>query len=222
MKRQTKIFLLSCIAFVIFIANQGFAQNQRRIIQLSGVILSQDSVHTLPGTHIYVPLAGRGTTSNNTGFFSLPVLPGDSVIISAVGFKRRNYTVPATTPEFTTLVVVMSEDTTLLPTVEITPYPTIEVFKEAILALNIPLDENGIDKSQLNSELMALMIRTTPMDANANYKYYMSQYPQSIQNKFMPVTNPFLDVFNWAKFFKQLKQAKKDKEAQNKKDRIPD
>jgi hypothetical protein len=58
---------------------------------------------------------------------------------------------------------------------------------------------------------MALMVRTTRMDAAQNYRYYMNQYPGSIQNKFMPVTNPFLNVFNWAKFLKQLKDNKKNK-----------
>jgi len=63
----------------------------------------------------------------------------------------------------------------------------------------------------MNNELMALMIRTTPMDASANYRYYMNQMPQDIQNRFMPITNPFLNVFNWAKFLKQLKENKKNK-----------
>ena len=71
--------------------------------------------------------------------------------------------------------------------------------------------ENGVDKRNMNAELMALMVRTSPMDAAQNYRYYMNQYPGSIQNRFMPVTNPFLNVFNWAKFLKQLKDNKKNK-----------
>lgn len=209
-------------ACAFFMAQDGIAQNQKRPINLSGVILSSDSINPLPGTHIYVPAAGRGTTANNLGFFSIALVTGDSVIFSSVGYKRKHYVIPSSALEFTTLVVVMSEDTTMLPNVEILPYPTLEVFKEAVLAMNIPLDENGIDKKNLNAELMALMIRTTPMDANANYRYYINQYPSDIQNKFMPITNPFLNVFNWSKFFKQLKQQKKDREAEGRANRIPD
>jgi hypothetical protein len=215
-----KILFLSVV--FAFLTNLANAQVHKRTVNLSGVILAPDSAHAMAGAHIYVPLAGRGATANNTGFFSLAVQTGDSVVISSVGYKRKHYVVPDDAPEFWTLVIIMSEETSILPEVTVMPFPTEEVFKEAILALNIPLDDNGLDKSQLNNELMALMIRTTPMDANANYRYYMNQYPQDIQNRFMPVTNPFLNVMNWAKFFKQLKQAKKDKDAESRKNRIPD
>lgn len=211
MKSRSKIVGFFLVGFLCFMAHSGFSQYQRRIIQLSGIILSGDSVNVVPGAQIYVPKAGRGTTSNSTGFFSLPVLTGDSVVFSSVGFVRRSMIVPDSSPEFSTVIIEMVEDVTRLPEVVIMPYPTEEVFKEAVLALNIPMDENGIDKKNLNAELMALMVRTTPMDGAANYRYYMSQYPGSIQNKFMPVTNPFLNVFNWARFLKQLKQNKKDK-----------
>jgi CarboxypepD_reg-like domain len=218
-----KIALFSCLIFGVFASNRALAQDQRRAINFSGVILQPDSVNVLPGAHIYVPLAGRGTTSSYTGFFSLAVQTGDSVVISFVGYKRVSYIVPNSTPEFTTHVIVMSEEANELPTVEVVfPYPTEEIFKAAVLAMNIPMDANGVDKKMLNNELMALMIRTTPMDASANYRYYMNQYPQDIQNKFMPVTNPFLNVFNWAKFFKQMKQTKKAKDAASRENRIPD
>jgi len=208
---KVHIKLVALFSFVLFFsgAQQGFSQ--KRVVQLSGIILSSDSINPLPGAHIYIPKAGRGTTSNNTGFFSMPVLIGDSIVITSVGYKRRHYIVPETAPEFWTVIVEMSEEVTRLPEVVIVPFPTEEVFKEAVLALNIPMDENGVDKRNLNAELMALMARTTPMDAAANYRYYMNQYPGSIQNKFMPITNPFLNVFNWAKFLKQLKENKKNK-----------
>ena len=209
LKTPGKIVALCSFVLFIFAAQQGFSQ--KRIVQLSGIILSSDSVNGLPGAHIYIPKAGRGTTSNNTGFFSMPVQIGDSVVITSVGYVRRHYIVPDAAPEFWTIIVEMREDVTHLPEVVIVPFPTEEVFKEAVLALNIPMNENGVDKSNLNAELMALMVRTTPMDAAQNYRYYMNQYPGSIQNKFMPVTNPFLNVFNWAKFLKQLKDNKKNK-----------
>jgi hypothetical protein len=209
LKVPIKIVALFSFVLFFFAVQQGFSQ--KRIVQLSGIILSSDSVNGLPGAHIYIPKAGRGTTSNNTGFFSMPVQIGDSVVITSVGYVRRHYIVPNSAPEFWTIIVEMREDVTYLPDVTIVPFPTEEVFKEAVLALNIPMDENGIDKRNMNAELMALMVRTSPMDAAQNYRYYMNQYPGSIQNKFMPVTNPFLNVFNWAKFLKQLKDNKKNK-----------
>lgn len=203
---------LSWVVFVVvllalFSAPEASAQSKKRVIQLSGIILSEDSVSGLPGVHIYVPKAGRGTTSNRTGYFSMPVLEGDSVVISSVGYTRRHYIVPKSASAYITIVVEMVQDITFLKEVEIMPFPTEEVFKEAILALNIPMD-NGVDPKALNAELLALMLRTTPMDGEANYRYYMNQYPGTINDQFQPRVNPFLNPFNWARFFRDLKKDK--------------
>jgi len=202
-----KTWLVVVLALLCGLATESLAQGKRRVIQLSGVILSEDSVSGLPGVHIYVPKAGRGTTSNRAGYFSMPVLEGDSVVISSVGYNRRHYIVPPASTEFLTIIVEMVPDVTYLKEIEIMPFPTEEVFKEAILALNIPMD-NGVDPRNMNTELLALMLRTTPMDGNANYRYYMNLYTGSVTDQFQPRVNPFLDVFNWARFFRDMKNKK--------------
>lgn len=186
------------------------AQSRKRIIQLSGIIVSKDSTGgVLPGVNVYVPKAGRGTSTNGAGFFSMPVLVGDSVVISSVGFVRQHYIVPNTAREFETIMVEMFQDVTYLKDIQIMSLPTEEMFKEAVLALNIPMDENGIDRKNLNAELLALMLRTTPMDGAANYRYYIDQWSTSASDKFQPRVNPFLNPFNWARFVRDLKRSKK-------------
>lgn len=195
---------------VLLTGNSAEAQYKRRVIQMSGVTIGSDSTEgPIPGVHVYVPKAGRGTSSNPTGFFSMPVLVGDSVVISAVGYKRQYIIVPDSPSDYLTYVVEMVSDNTVLSPVTILPFPTEEVFKQAVLALNVPMDNNGIDKRNLNAELMALMMRTTPMDGNLNYRYYMDQYNTAIADKSVVRTNPFLNPFNWARFFRDLKSNKK-------------
>ncbi len=210
MRRFGFVFLVTLVVGVLVASSSAHAQGaKRRLIQLSGIILGEDSTSGLPGVHVYVPKAGRGTSSNPTGFFSMPVLAGDSIVISAVGYVRQHYIVPSDMNEdFLTIVVEMTTDNTFLREVTILPFPTEEVFKQAVLALNVPMD-NGIDRRNLNAELMALMMRTTPMDGNLNYRYYMDQYNSALYNKQLGVTNPFLNPFNWARFFRDLKANKK-------------
>lgn len=206
------ILLISAFFLLCVLSFPAFAQSQRRIIQLSGVVLAEEdngSVAQLPGTHIYVPKAGRGTITNSLGFFSMPVLAGDSVIISSVGYERQHYIVPNHTSEYLTIVIEMVQDVTFLKEVQVMAFPTEEVFKEAILALNIPTDNSKIDQKNLNQELLALMLKTTPMDGPMNQRYYLDQWAATQNNRFGPVMNPFLNVFNWAKFFQSLKQDKK-------------
>ncbi len=205
---KNKCFLLVVLTLVCwsFFNHQAEAQQQKRVIQLSGIVM--DTVAgPIPGVHVYIPKAGRGVTTNAVGFFSLPVLVGDSIVISSVGYKRQHYIVPNSANEYSTIIVPMVEDVTYLKEIVIVPYPTEDVFKEAVLALNLPAD-NNIDEKNLNAELLALMIKTTPMDGSLNQRYALNQWAASQNDKFMPVTNPFLNPFNWVKFFNGLKKKK--------------
>jgi hypothetical protein len=208
-----KVYVLVMAAILVLGGlNSAFAQQKKRVIQLSGFVLEEDSVsgRPIPGVHVYVPKAGRGTTTNGMGFFSMPVLENDEIIISAVGYNRQHFTVPANSKEYETIVVTMVQDTTFLQEVTIMSFPTEEVFKQAVLALNVPMD-NGVDGRNFNEELMALMLKTTPMDGYSNQRYYLDQWAQSANNRFQPVTNPFLNPFNWAKFISQMKKDKQKK-----------
>jgi hypothetical protein len=196
------LLLLACLS----ITTATWAQQPKRVIQLSGVTMDT-LTGPVPFVNIYVPAAGRGVKTNGVGFFSLPVLAGDSVVISSVGYQRQFYIVPEDADEYVTIFIPMVQDVTYLKEVEILPYPTEEVFKEAVLALNLPPEQ--IDERNLNAELLALMLKTTPMDGPLNQRYSLNQWAASQNDKFMPVTNPFLNPFNWVKFFNGLKKNKK-------------
>lgn len=208
-KHKYLIITLLAITFTVCFSWKSEAQMQKRVIQLSGIVMDT-ATGPIPGVYVYIPKAGRGTTTNGVGFFSMPVLVGDSIVISSVGYQRRHYIVEPSEKEFVTIVVPMVEDVTYLKEIVITPYPTEEVFKEAVLALNLPEDKN-VNEKNLNAELLALMLKTTPMDGPLNQRYALNQWAASQNDKFMPVTNPFLNPFNWVKFFNGLKKDDKKK-----------
>ena len=85
--------------------NNSYAQGQKKIIQLSGVVVGQDSISGVGGVHIYVPAAGRGTTSNPYGYFAMPVIQGDSIIVSAIGYQKQNFIMPGDQGESVTLFI---------------------------------------------------------------------------------------------------------------------
>lgn len=201
-------FLISASLLLFVFSTNTYSQDETRVIQLSGIILGADSTSGVPGVHIYVPKAGRGTTSNRVGYFSLPVIPGDEIVVSAVGYERQFFRVPESDKESLTIILELVTDTTFLEPVEIMPFPTEEIFKEAVLALNLP-SEPGVGGENWNEELLALMLRTTPMDGAMNYRYGTDVWAQAQQDRYMIRQNPFLNVFNWANFFKSLKKKKK-------------
>ena len=59
-----KYFLIVFVMTSLFSVNEIYSQGQQKIIQLSGVVVGKDSISGVGGVHIYVPKAGRGTTSN--------------------------------------------------------------------------------------------------------------------------------------------------------------
>ena len=207
--RKSLIFSVIVPLLIVVVTQLAYSQKERRVIQLSGVVLGLDDkgvATQLPGVNVYVPKAGRGTNTNGVGFFSMPVLVGDSIIISYVGFERQSYIVPDHPSEYLTLIIQMIPDVTYLKEIEIMPFPTEEIFKEAVLALNVPTDDQSIDRKNLNNELLALMLKTTPMDGPQNQRYYLSQMSTNQGSQYMPVTNPLFNPFNWDKFFKSLKK----------------
>ena len=207
---QTTILKLTVIWLLPLIVIQlsVFGQDQKEIIQFSGVVVDEDSTSTgLFGVHVYVPKVGRGTVTNQYGYFSLPVLEGDSVIISAVSYQSQNFIIPGNQGDSFTILVEMVTDTTVLSTVEIFPYPTEELFKEAILALNLPVDDVS-QEGNLGQEVLARMAQSMSMDASQNYKYYMNQQFYELHNAYSQqrYNNPLLNPINWASFIQSLRR----------------
>lgn len=178
------------------------------MVQLTGVVFAKDSTTVIPGVHVYVPKGGRGTTTNPYGFFSLPVLEGDSVVFSSVGFGRISYIVP---PHFEDnslrILVTLQEDVTYLDELEVFPYPSEAVFKAAVLSVELP-DQRDYDNLQrfLNSDAMREAYWTLPASANMNHRFFMQQQQQAIANRFQPQANPLLNPFAWRDFIKSLKK----------------
>ena len=200
--------------FVIFLFISGifpgriFAQGgEYPIIQFSGVVVQPDSSGGVQGAHVYVPKAGRGTTTDQFGYFSLPVLANDSVVISCVGYRKFNYIIPSNKGDHITMIVTLKQDTTYLPEIDIFPYPTEELLKEAILAMKLPNQtERDAIGANLDPKVLEQMYKSIPMDAAMNYRFYMNQRVQYINDGYGPRYNPLLNPFAWAEFFKSLKR----------------
>ncbi len=205
MRLSTIIIVLSFVALNLFSAYDAWAQESKSVVQFSGVVTGEDTLG-IPGVHIYVPVAGRGTTTNQYGYFSMPALVGDSVIISAIGHHRQYYIIPGDRGESVTIGIRLEEDTTMLPLVEIFPYPTEAAFKEAILSLQLP-DALDKDSPNMGEDVLARMLRDMPMDGSSNHRYFMDQQFFQMHNRFSDprYNNPLLNPFNWAKFIKSIK-----------------
>lgn len=209
--RNILFYILIGISFQLLSPESVWAQdNKKDVIQFSGFVTTQDTVSVILGAHIYVPKRGWGTSTNYSGYFSFPVLEGDSVVISVVGFQKQSVIIPILDEDSYTRIIAMTSDTTYLPELEISPFPTEEMFKEAVLAYRLPNqgDLNNMDDN-LDPAVLAEMYRNMPMDGSMNHRYFTQQQAVYLHDAYGPRPNPFLNPFAWAEFFKSLKKKNK-------------
>jgi hypothetical protein len=195
--------------FLVFLLGTNFAHAQdekdRKVVQLSGIILNADSTDAIPGVNIYVPTKGRGTSSNRFGYFSMPVAEGDSVVFSFIGLKRQTFKVPENVDEDKlSLILTMQEDAFTLGEVEVMPYPTEEEFKNAVLAMNVE-DEIPLDRGNLSPQLLLRWAEQMPASGNENFRGFQNQQMMQIQDRYGPRSFPLLNPFAWAKFIQSIK-----------------
>ncbi|SHJ15947.1 CarboxypepD_reg-like domain-containing protein [Hymenobacter daecheongensis DSM 21074] len=187
------------------------AQGQRRVVQFTGIVATGDSLLGVPGATIFVPKAGRGTATNAYGYFSLPVLTGDSIVIRSLGYRNQTVVIPAAYPRQSYSVIVqLKEDATVLPEVRIFPYMTEKAFKQAFLALRLPTERGSSAAENLSGDIMRRMFHNLPVTSMGNYRQTMQnqQYNQDRRMGTAPTpqtNNPLLNPFSWLQLINQVK-----------------
>jgi hypothetical protein len=197
------------LTFMLASGKNLYSQEKEQIVQLSGLVMNGDTTQTIFGVHIFDIKRGRGDISDYRGWFSHPFYSGDTLIFSAVGFKNRSFVVPSDVGDRYTIVVALEEEITQLPDVEVNPFPSEELFKEAILAMNLNEDQQNVLNSY-DPEFVQRLVRTMPLEGSAdmNYRYLMNQQYNNLQYNSGPRTNPLLNPFAWAQFINTLKKKK--------------
>ena len=145
-----KRFLLFAILILVLGIQTTYAQySDEDLIQFSGVVITGDSLSPVPFTNVLVEQTGRGTMTDYYGYFSFVAQKGDSILFSAVGYKRNHFIIPDTlTKNKYSLIQIMNSDTVQLQETIVYPWPTREQFKEAFLAMELP--ETDYDRAQKN------------------------------------------------------------------------
>ena len=183
------------------------AAGQRKVIQFSGLIVSGEESFGVPYASVHVPRTSRGAYTNEVGYFSFPLLIGDTCIVSSQGFRPQKYIIPDDGRESISVVLYLQSDTTLLPAVEILPFPTEEDFKRAFLALKLPETDMNRMRRNLDPRLLARMQHNLTMDGGLNHLYFVNQQNfNTVNQNFLPGTSQLLNPFAWGKFIQSVKK----------------
>jgi len=199
-----------CVALIcLFFSVTAFSQQkqaQERLIQFSGIITDIDSTNVIP----YVTITNLSAKSKRVGadyrgYFTFIVNPGDTILFTAIGYKKFSTVIPERTPDSKyTIMVKLKANVIDLPSVRVFPWATTEEFTREFLSMKLADDDMAIAKKNLSRASITGMIQTLPRDgqeiSSQNYRYNFDR----MINKNMVQTNPLLNPFAWGKLMQQI------------------
>lgn len=203
------IYLISGVLFLFFLEAQAQEEDDDIYVQFSGIVVTGDSIQSVPFTNIVIKSTWRGTVADYYGYFSFVARKNDTIVFSAVGFKKAEFVIPDTImADRYSLIQVMSSDTILLAQTVIYPWPSREDFKEAFLTYDVPDDDYERARKNLEASKIREMAATMPMDGSMNFKNSMQIQQDKLYyiGQTQPIT--ILNPFAWAQFINAWKDGK--------------
>ncbi len=209
--RVITLSILSLIAGQV--SAQEPASKDSLLIQLSGVVIAENTLEPAPYTTVYDKTQGRGVISDYYGFFSLVTMPGDTLFFSYYGYQTSSFIVPDTLTENRYSIIHMLESDTLqLPEVEVYPWPSREEFARAFMEMDPYDDALRRAQRQLSGESLAFIAARVETDAGLSYAYTRNQMNTALYTKGQLPGNNLLNPYAWAKLIQDWKSGKLSKQ----------
>jgi hypothetical protein len=206
------------LIFVAFLISFSFSFGQVpkdavKLIQLSGVVVSNDSLTQMPFTTVFDRGSRRGTIADYYGYFSMVVLPGDTLMFSYYGYKTSSFIVPDTLKENRySIIHMMNKDTINLPAVTVYPWPSKEDFARAFLEMKPYDDALRRAQKQLSGESLAFAASTLSTDASLSFGWQQNQASTKLYTMGQSPVNNFLNPHSWASFLQAWKSGQLGRE----------
>ncbi|MBS1637071.1 MAG: carboxypeptidase-like regulatory domain-containing protein [Bacteroidetes bacterium] len=180
-----------------------------KFIQISGVVVENDSLKPVPFVSIMVKGTKHGTVSDYYGFFTIVASPGDELQFFSVTHKNATYQLPDTlTGKHYSIIRVLTRDTVELAQVSVFPWPSKEDFKRAIL--NLDLTDTDLDRAAKNmdNEDLRASMNGLSMDAASNYRMKMQQQYTKLYQAGQYPSISLLNPIAWAQFIDAWRKGK--------------
>jgi hypothetical protein len=203
------IFLVVLIPSGFYYAQSPIEKDTLKIIQLSGVVISEETLEELPYVTVFDKTLRKGVISDYYGYFSMVTFPGDTIVFSSPGHKKSSYIVPDTLKQNRySLIHMIPSDTLQLSEVTIYPWPTKEEFANAFVNMRPYDDALRRAQQELSGESLAFAAARIQTDPSLAYGNIMNQrYSQLYSSNQVPVNN-LLNPYAWSKFLKDWKDGK--------------
>lgn len=203
------IFSVCCLSALAQVQNPQLQPKpeQPKLIQLSGLVLTIDSLRPLPLVSIRIKGSNKGTFSDDGGFFSFVVKKTDTILFSSIGFKTIEYVVPADLKGIKySIIQPMNEDTIFLNTAVIRSYPTPDEFDYYFVKATIPDAYYEASTRNLRKKTLQDMANNMSMDGTLNQQITMQQQAYKYYYNGQLPPQRIFDPFAWGQFFEAWKR----------------
>lgn len=192
-----------------------------RIWQLSGMVVEHSTHDPVPYAAVKVYHSRRSIMTNNEGFYSIPVMKGDTIVIAALGYRTsflivENYLneyLGNKESDYLYTINYLEEDSIQLAAVTIYPYNTPEALRTAMIEANtlMPLEEKYA-RQNLDPKLLDELVKTMPVDGSERASIARQIYLDQAMHKNVAPTvglNP-IAIYQLLKYLNEKAKNRKD------------
>jgi len=201
-----RLSLLIILSFLPLLIINGQVADKGRIVQVTGIVSDEES-NPVPGVSIISNKLRKGTISELSGIYNIISIPGDTIRVSALGYKNTSFVIPQDieTRQLTKDVKLFN-DTIAIKDVVILPWKNYEEFKRDVLADRVIKPEilNMYENLASIQQSIANTYNYT-VSPEAGYRMAMQQTANALYSRNQSPVNNLLNPFAWAKFFNGIK-----------------
>ena len=187
----------------------------RPILQFSGVIYNLDSNVVVPYVSVTnVSDRNKVVSANHQGYFSFVAHAGDTIVFSAIGYRREALVIPKNiTDKRYTVIVKMKAEAINLPMVRVLPWASSDDFNRTFMSMKFADDDLEIAKKNVARTSILAMAQTLPRDATEmnNLNFQNNHIALSNQNMNLQGANPLLNPFAWGALIQQIMRGDKSR-----------
>lgn len=187
----------------------------RPIVQFSGVIYNIDSNVVVPYVSV-TNMSDRKKTvaANHQGYFSFVAHAGDTIVFSAIGYRREALVIPRNISDKRyTVIIKMKAEAINLPMVRVLPWASIDDFNRAFMSMKFADDDLEIARKNVARTSLMAMAQALPRDGMEmnNLNFQNNHIALSNQNMNLQGANPLMNPFAWGALIQQIMRGDKSR-----------
>lgn len=132
-----KIKIIFFFITLLTAISQLNAQKEDSVITIIGNLYEKKTLKPVKYAHVINTGNYYGTISDTLGNFKIKGAPGDTLLITAIGYENKIFSYDGEYKPFIVRSIPMEEKTYMIEKVEVTPWGTYQDFKEKFLNMEV-------------------------------------------------------------------------------------